>query len=268
VTRWGRLLGGVLLASVLLPAGPAAADQDQTSRGAMLDRLPYWPGYWVGADQAGTPISGINRPADGSVLPPPTNDVLAIWGNNAPWSEEGKRRVAEAMRTMGGRKGLGWGYPLMMTSPTPFQVLITPEEVLIVNAYNETRHIYTDGRAMPAAEDLWPTVTGTSVGHWEGPVLVIDTIQVTNPNVFFQGGPPLSEQARYHERLWLDGDKLRGELTIEDPVTLSRPWSVKLSWVRQKAFDRMVQVDWSNDRTGSEGGLNTIEPPAGEQKGK
>jgi hypothetical protein len=27
-------------------------------------------------------------------------------------------------------------------------------------------------------------------------------------------------------------------------------------------------VDWSNDRTGSEGGLNTIEPPAPEPKGK
>jgi len=268
VTRWGRLLGGVLLASVLLPAGPAAADQDQTSRGAMLDRLPYWPGYWVGADQAGTPISGINRPADGSVLPPPTNDVLAIWGNNAPWSEEGKRRVAEAMRTMGGRKGLGWGYPLMMTSPTPFQVLITPEEVLIVNAYDEVRHIYTDGREHPPADDLWPTATGNSIGHWEGETLVIDTIMVSNPNAFFQGAPPLSEQAHYVERIWLDGDKLRAEMTIEDPVTLSGPWKARLSWVRDEGFDRMIQVDWNNDRTGSDGEYNTIELPADERKGQ
>lgn len=89
---------------------------------------------------------------------------------------------------------------------------------------------------------------------------------MTNPNVFFQGGPPLSEEARYHERLWLDGDKLRARLTIEDPVTLTRPWTVTLSWIREKAFDRMVQVDWSNDRTGSEGGLNTIESPADERK--
>ena len=161
---------------------------------------------------------------------------------------------------------MGWGFPLMMNSSTPLQVLITPEEVLIVNAYNETRHIYTDGRPVPPSEDLWPAVTGTSIGHWEGPALVIDTIQVTNPNVFFQGGPPLSEDARYRERLWLDGDRLRGTLTIEDPVTLARPWTVTVSWVREEAFDRMPQVDWSNDRTGSENGLNTIEPPADERK--
>jgi hypothetical protein len=56
-------------------------------------------------------------------------------------------------------------------------------------------------------------------------------------------------------------------MTIEDPVTLSGPWTVKLSWVREEAFDRMPQVDWSNDRTGSENGLNTIEPPADERTG-
>jgi hypothetical protein len=56
-------------------------------------------------------------------------------------------------------------------------------------------------------------------------------------------------------------------LTIEDPVTLARPWTVTVSWVREEAFDRMPQVDWSNDRTGSENGLNTIEPPADERTG-
>jgi len=260
-----RLAAAVLLAVAPICAGPATAQEPtRRARAETFERLPYWPGYWVGADQAGTPISGISRPP-GEPVPPPNNDVLAIWGNSAPWNEEGRRRVAESLRTMGGRKGLGWGYPLMMTSPTPFQVLITPEEVLIVNGYNETRHIYTDGRDHPPAEDLWPTVTGNSVGHWEGDTLVIDTIMVTNPNAFFQGAPPLSEEARYNERIWLDGDKLRAEMTIEDPVTLSAPWKAKLSWVRDEAFDRMIQVDWNNDRTGTDGDENTIEPPADER---
>jgi hypothetical protein len=261
-----------ILTAILLVTAPTtvvAGDAAQTAsqaRQRAFARLPFWPGYWVGEAEAGTTISGGRAQNDGAPPPDPANS-LAIWANSAPWSEEGRRRVAEALRTLGGRKGLGWGYPLMMTAPTPLQILITPEEVLIDNAYNETRHIYTDGRSMPPRDDLWPTVTGTSIGHWEGPTLVIDTILVTNPNVFFQGGPPLSEEAKYHERIWLDGDKLRAQMTIEDPVTLTRPWTVKLSWVREKAFDRMVQADW-NDRTGSEGGLNTIEPPADEQHGK
>ena len=250
-------LAGALLAAVPVLAGPALA-QEQPRAETFL-RLPYWPGYWVAEAQAGTPISGIGRPQTGGEGPDPTNS-LAIWANRAPWSEEGRRRVAQALQAMGGRKGLGWGYPLMMASPTPIQVLITPEEVLIINAYNEARHIYTDGRDHPPKEDLWPTATGNSVGHWEGDTLVIDTIMVTNPNEYFQGAPPLSEEAHYVERIRLDGDKLRAEITIEDPVTLSAPWTARLSWVRDEGFDRMVQVDWNNDRTGTDGEFNTIEP--------
>jgi hypothetical protein len=258
-----------LLAVVAMPTGHAAAQEPaQQARAETFTELPYWPGYWVGANQADTPISGIGRRNDTETPDADAVDTLAIWGGGAPWNEEGRRRIAEVMRTQGGRKGLGWGYPLMMTSPTPIQFLITPEEVLIINAYNEARHIYTDGRDHPPAEDLWPTVTGNSVGHWEGNTLVIDTIMVTNPNEFFQGGPPLSEEARYVERIWLDGDKLRAEMTIEDPVTLSAPWKARLAWVRDSAFDRMIQVDWNNDRTGTEGDVNTIEPPANEEQGQ
>ncbi len=252
-----------LLAAAAVNAGPALA-QEQTpqARAEEFVRLPYWPGYWVSEGAAGTPISGIALRAQNQG---PTFDSVGIWAANIPWNEEGRRRAAEAQRTQGGRKGQGWGYPLMMNAATPIQFLITPEEVLIVNAYNETRHIYTDGRDHPSLDDLWPTVTGNSIGHWEGATLVIDTIMVTNPNVYFQGGPPLSEEARYSERIWLDGDKLRAELTIEDPVTLAAPWKANLSWVRDKGFDRMIQVDWNNDRTGTDGDVNTIEPPADER---
>ena len=248
------------LASLLLLAGPAAA-QDQQARAESFAKLPFWPGYWVAESASDIPISGIALRADG----PPPGDTVALWNANTPWNEEGQRRVAEAQRTQGGRKGLGWGYPLMMAAATPFQILITPEEVLITNAYNETRHIYTDGRDHPPLDDLWPAVTGNSIGHWEGNTLVVDTIMVTNPNEFFQGGPPLSEEAHYVERIWLDGDKLYDEFTITDPVTLSGPWVAKLVLVRDEGFDRMIQVDWNNDRTGTDGNTNTIEPPADER---
>jgi hypothetical protein len=256
----------VAIALLLATGVPAIAQEpSQRARAESFAELPYWPGYWVGENQAGTPISGIALRTGAEAQAPV--DSLAVWGNNAPWNDEGRRRLAEVARTQGGRKGLGWGFPLMMTSPTPIQFLITPEEVLIINAYNEARHIYTDGRGHPPAEDLWPTVTGHSIGHWEGETLVVDTIMVTNPNEFFQGGPPLSEEARYVERIWLDGDRLRAEVTIADPVTLTAPWKARLAWVRDEGFDRMIQVDWNNDRTGTDGEFNTIEPSADEGEG-
>jgi len=257
----GRWLAAALVAAAL-SAGPAGAQERMPqARAEAFVALPYWPGYWVPEDQLGTPISGILT-RNGEDPPPQVNDTLGIWATDIPWNEEGRRRVAESLATMGGRKGLGWGFPTMMTAATPIQFLVTPEEVLIINAYNEARHVYTDGRDHPPLDDLWPTVAGNSVGRWEGETLVIDTIMVTNPNAYFQGGPPLSEEAHYVERIWLDGDKLRAEMTIEDPVTLAAPWVARLAWVRDEGFDRMIQVDWNNDRTGVEGDTNTIEPPA------
>jgi len=263
--RTAATLAALLAATAFLPGAAAAQERTAQARAEAFVQLPYWPGYWVSEGAAGTPISGIalRTPGQG-----PAFDSVGVWANDIPWNDEGRRRAEEVQRTQGGRKGQGWGFPLMMSAATPIQVLITPEEVLIVNAYNETRHIYTDGREHPPLEDLWPTVTGNSIGHWDGDTLVVETIMVTNPNEFFQGGPPLSEEARYVERIRLDGDRLRSEMTIEDPVTLAAPWKTNLSWVRDEGFDRMIQVDWNNDRTGYEDGINTIEPPADEENGE
>ena len=257
-------IAAALAAAVLFTAGPAlaqdAAAPSAAERTEAFAKLPYWPGYWVSEQYANTTIGGFaaQRPA-GS---PP---LQRLNGFDAPWNDEGKARQAEARRTRGGRRADGWGYPMMMDAATPFQVMITPEETLIVNAYGETRHIYTDGRPFPAAEDMWPTVWGTSIGHWEGDTLVVETVQVQMPYTYFHGAPTFSEEARYTERFHMDGDRLVMEFTVEDPVTLTAPWSATITHIREKAFDRMVQMDFSNDRTGSENGINTIEPPADER---
>ena len=111
---------------------------------------------------------------------------------------------------------------------------------------------------------MWPTVWGTSIGHWEGDTLVIETVQVQMPYTYFHGAPSFSEEARYIERIRMDGERLVIEFTVEDPVTLTGPWSATITQLREEAFDRMVQMDFSNDRTGSENGVNTIEPPSDE----
>jgi len=258
------------VAAALVLAVPAQAqDSSGSPQASAADRagafaeLPYWPGYWVSEQYAGTTIGG-TAPARAAGSPP----LQRLNGFNAPWNEEGKRRQAEAARTRGGRRADGWGYPMMMDAATPLQFMITPEETMIVNAYGEVRHVYTDGRSFPPEEDLWPTVWGTSIGRWEGDTLVIKTVQVQMPYTYFHGGPTFSEEARYFERLRLDGDHLVLEFRVEDPVTLTEPWSATIRHVREPGYDRMVQMDFSNDRTGQENGINTIEPPADEKEGQ
>ncbi|KRA81355.1 hypothetical protein [Altererythrobacter sp. Root672] len=248
-------------AASLALAGPSFA-QDKAQRSEAFAKLPYWSGYWVGEGQAGTTIGGI-APASIEMRETgkaPAVPVMTLSGFGAPWNDEGKARMAERMRIAPGRKAMGWGYPMMMDSAAPLQFLITPEETLIISPYGDVRHIYTDGRAMPAAEDLWPTVWGTSIGHWEGDTLVIETKAVKNPNIYFHTAPPLSEEAHYLERIRMDGDRLVSEVTIEDPTTLTGPWKSRLTYVRDEGFDRMIQIDFDNDRTGFDGQINTIEP--------
>jgi hypothetical protein len=259
---------GLIAALLLVGASPALADDTSPAdRQAVFAELPYWPGQWITENDEST-IGGLSVAqveARENGQPAARNPALSLFGFGAPWNDEGKARQAEARRTRGGRRADGWGYPMMMDAATPFQVMITPEETLIVNAYGETRHIYTDGRPFPAAEDMWPTVWGTSIGHWEGETLVIETVQVQMPYIYFHGAPTFSEEAHYFERIRLDGDRLIMEVRVEDPVTLTGPWGATITHLRDAGFDRMVQMDFSNDRTGNEDGLNTIEPPADER---
>jgi hypothetical protein len=255
----------VLVAASLAIAGPAFAQQSTEASAAArteaFSKLPYWPGFWVSEQYLHTTISGNAAPR-----PPGSPPLDRLNGFDAPYNDEGKARQAEAARTRAGRRADGWGYPMMMDAATPFQVMITPEETMIANAYGEVRHIYTDGRSFPAAEDMWPTVWGTSIGHWEGSTLVIETVQVQMPYTYFHGGPVFSEEAHYTERMHLDGDRLVSEVTVVDPVTLTGPWSKTVTHVREEGYDRMIQMDFSNDRTGNENGVNTIEPPADERE--
>lgn len=257
-------VAAALAAGLILAAGSAAAQdapRDAAARTEAFAKLPYWPGFWVSEQYLHTTIGGNAAPR-----PPGSPPLERLNGFNAPYNEEGKRRQAEAARTRAGRRADGWGYPMMMDAATPFQVMITPEETMIVNAYGEVRHIYTDGRPFPAAEDMWPTVWGTSIGHWEGQTLVVETVQVQMPYTYFHGGPTFSEEAHYYERIHLDGDRLVTEFRVEDPVTLSGPFEATITHVVESGYDRMVQMDFSNDRTGNEGGVNTIEPPADERE--
>jgi hypothetical protein len=262
--RGGRAaLAAALLGACAASVGAQTAPSPK-AREAQFAKLPYWDGLWL-SEHLETTIGGIpTELLEAREAGKPAAFRMALTGAGAPWNEEGKARQAERAKTGGNRKAMGWGYPMMMNSNAPILFLITPEETLIINAYRDVRHIYTDGRGHPPEEDRWPTAWGDSIGHWEGDTLVVDTIAVKNPNLFFHGAPPLSEEAHYVERLRMSGpDRIEGEITITDPKTLTRPWTVKLAYGRAKGFDRMISIEYENDRTGFDGTSNTIEPDKG-----
>jgi hypothetical protein len=112
--------------------------------------------------------------------------------------------------------------PGIMGQPYPIEVLMTPGQVtIVVEAYTQVRHIYTNGRALP--EDPDPSFDGTSTGHWEGDTLVVESVgfeQVPRGISF-----PYSDKMKIVERFKLsDPDTLNIETTIQDPVALTKPY--------------------------------------------
>ncbi len=240
---------------VLFAAGLVACSKTGPRTEAFA-RLPDWRGIWI-AEGFETGISGFNdKLGTAEATPHP------LVSPAAPWTDEGRARLQQMFASQATRKSQGWGYPMMMKSPAPLQFLITPEETLIINIYQEARHVYTDGREHPKEEDRWQTTWGDSVGRWEGDTLIIDTIAVREPIKFFQMVPPLSDQAHYVERLRMSApDHLEGELVIEDALTLSKPWVVKTAYHRTPNVDRLIHDAFDNDRSEVEGNTFTIAPP-------
>ena len=131
-------------------------------------------------------------------------------------------------------------------SAVPLQIVQTPKLTVILyesNFIGQTyRVIYTDGRQHPA--DLDSSFLGDSVGHWEGDTLVVDVTGL-NDETWMGGGQGHteaggpgesghqivekyalihSEQEHVVERYTRHGNMLVYEATVEDPVTLTKPW--------------------------------------------
>ena len=114
---------------------------------------------------------------------------------------------------------------------TPRKLLQLPGElVLLFEGYHRYRQIFTDGRPLP--EVVEPAWFGYSVGKWTGNVLAVDTIGINERNWLDDGGHPHSDALHLVERFQRpDVGHMQLELTIDDPKTYTRPWTVQIPWI-------------------------------------
>jgi hypothetical protein len=215
-------------------------------------KLPDWSGLWVpeGTDTAISGLSeGITEARAEGKTPSSGGFNRPLFGFAAPWNEEGKRRQAAKQGETANCRALGWGFPMLMNADAPIQFFVTPGKVLVVNAYRDVTDVRMAAKH-PSEDDLWPTVWGDSIGHWEGDTLVIDTIAVKNPHEYFHGAPPLSDKAHYVQRIRMDKPHhLVDDMVIADPATLTGPWKAHLAFQPAEGFERMVYDTYDNDRT-------------------
>lgn len=130
----------------------------------------------------------------------------------------------------------------------PFKILQTPGVIAVL--YEESsayRQIYTDGRKLP--DDPQPAYMGYSVGHWEGDTLVVDSAGFNAQGWLDASGHPQSEELRIRERFHRrDFGHMDLELTIDDPKTYTKPFTVKATEVLIPDSDVLEYVCTENEK--------------------
>jgi len=156
--------------------------------------------------------------------------------------------------------------PRLWTTAYGFEILDMPELQRIYIVNNGGPHsfhtIYMDGGPHPTGADLVPSYYGHSTGHWDGDVLVIDSVGFNERTWMNRDGLPHTDRLHLVERLTrTDFNTLKYEVTIDDPGAYTAPWTsgFSLQWTQgSELFEYICQENNHGPElmTGSETRVN------------
>ena len=143
------------------------------------------------------------------------------------------------------------GVPRM--NPYPWRMIQTPTHtaeshifILFEGNIHSYRQIFMDGRKHP--EDPDPAWYGHSVGKWEGDTLVVDTIGYNDRFWFDFDGHPHTTQLHTIERFKRTNmDTLSWDITIEDPGSYAKPFTVQTKAALKPGWDLMEYICQENN---------------------
>src|SRR5215510_1586752 len=261
-----RTIGSTALAVVLaiaatgLVAGQTPARSAPTAADwSALAKLPDFTGVWeVGFGAPGGRGAGGGRGsrAGGAPAGPQLTPAYAA---------KRQARLANPPEDSQAANCLPPGMPGIMGQPYPMEFLLTPGLVtIVIEAYTQVRHIYTDGRPLP--EDPNPSFHGTSIGHWEGDTLVVESVGFADVprGINF----PYSDKMKIVERFHLaDANNLTIETTVIDPDALTKPYSMgSRNYRRYRNWTVAEYICEENNRNfvdqGGKAGINLNNPLA------
>ena len=230
---------GLALCTALVLGGVmgAGAAEPRAAQWSKLASLPDWTGVWE-IDWRNTRKS---PPRPQMKLNPEYQKKLDAW---RAAQKEGENLQGEAANCVPP------GLPGIMSQPYPIEFLYQPDKVvMLIEAYMQFRHIWTDGRKHP--EDPDATFMGHSIGHWEGDTLVVDTVGFTD-STQLAGGVPHSDKLRIVERIRKASPEwLEIQTTLIDPVVLAEPYTSTTSY-RHLDDELREYICLENNRDGAD----------------
>lgn len=120
------------------------------------------------------------------------------------------------------------------------------------------RTVWLEGQGHPEPGTGAFFTHGHSTGRYEGDRLVVETTRFTFDPAGIAGdflSAPSSTQKRMVERYWREGDGLRMELTVEDPIFLLRPVTYVMAW---RPNGRPLSLPWGCDPEAAQRNLRLI----------
>jgi len=220
----------------------ALADFDletaDTSNAGQVGSATSPPPHWLERGKPSRQASLIVDPPDGRQPPP------------APEAQKRNAAQQEARRGRGPadsyedrslydrcvtRGVLGSILPVIYNNGN--EIVQAPGYVAIRNEMiHETRIVPLDGR--PHASQAIKSYMGDSRGRWDGNTLIVETTNLNGRNgVGGNGGGRTSEAIKLTERFRLvDANTLQYEVTIDDPGTWTRPWTISFPWKRDPNY--------------------------------
>lgn len=240
VRRAGILTAGIALIAGATAVGPAAQSQGPASG------IPDLSGIYTGRRCL---------PANSDVCP-----EMNLEGAARLLTARG-RAFADAFDELAAPKYDCWPatLPIIFGDPYAWQIEQLDDRIELTYEKDDVvRTIWLEGHGHPMPEPGDFYIHGYSIGHYEGDRLVVETTHF----VFDPGGlagdflsAPSSTQKRLIERYYRDGDNLRMDLTVEDPIFLRAPIEYTMEW--RPSRDEL-SLPWDCDPAAAQRNLNVV----------
>jgi hypothetical protein len=197
--------------------------------------------------QSGRPdLSGIWQRSGGGPGLIQGEPPMTAWGlerYKAAKPIHGPRTVSPVESNAAELRCLPMGIPGIYFRPRTFEIVQMPSRTLMLFEIDHMwREIFMDGRSFPDVP--LGTWMGYSIGRYDGDALVIETRQFRgweeNAHRWLDRlGHPFSDELKVVERFRRTAaDTMVNEITIDDPVAYTRPWTATMTYrLRPKDFE-------------------------------
>jgi hypothetical protein len=202
----------------------------------MADGKPDLSGFY--ASDGGGANYGLERHADSPLMPggrgvivDPADGQLPL----QPWAvaEQESRKLPERGYEDPTAHCFVAGVPRSMYVPAPLHILQPPGYIVFLHERMSWRVVPLDGRPhLPDDIRLWQ---GDSVGRWDGDTLVVESRNFNGKASWLnEVGQIISHAETVIERFTpIDGDTIKYEATVTDPVVYTRPFTISFPVQRQ-----------------------------------